>query len=82
MGKDEGAEEFDLGRSGYEDPGLIAFKEHLGAASAELRYYRSPVTPLKKKSQTSQTSLVREALSRLPDPLLVGAGELLYRHIG
>jgi hypothetical protein len=81
--KATGAEEFDLGRSGYEDPGLIAFKEHLGAVSSELRYYRSPAT--NQKSVTSESgaySLARQALTRLPDPLFSGVGQLLYRHLG
>ena len=30
-----GAEQFDLGRSGSDDPGLIAFKGHLGAVTSE-----------------------------------------------
>jgi len=80
--KADGAKEFDLGRSGYEDPGLIAFKEHLGAASTELRYYRTPVPRSKNKSDKTETSIVRTTLSRLPDQLLSGVGEIFYRHMG
>jgi hypothetical protein len=78
-----GAEEFDLGRSGYEDSGLIAFKEHLGAVTSELRYYRSPA-PKKKavSSKPGTSSWARHALTRLPDSLLTGVGQLLYRHLG
>jgi lipid II:glycine glycyltransferase (peptidoglycan interpeptide bridge formation enzyme) len=80
--KSAGIEEFDLGRSSYDDPGLIAFKEHLGAVSSELTYYRDP--PLKPRSiQHKQiSSLPRQALARLPDPLFAGIGQLLYRHMG
>jgi lipid II:glycine glycyltransferase (peptidoglycan interpeptide bridge formation enzyme) len=80
-----GMEQFDLGRSDHDEPGLIAFKEHLGATSSELNYYRDPARPIKEvsmKSPTSASSLVREALVRLPDSLLAGVGQLLYRHIG
>ncbi len=80
--KAEGIEEFDLGRSDYDDPGLIAFKEHLGAASSELCYYRNPATRLRPQSETGPPPLFRRVLSRLPDPLFAGAGELFYRHIG
>jgi hypothetical protein len=81
--KATGAEEFDLGRSGYEDPGLIAFKEHLGAVTSELRYYRSPAPPKKAVSSKSGTSSwARHALTRLPDSLLTGVGQLIYRHLG
>src|SRR5215469_8577561 len=38
--KQRGAEEFDLGRSTINQPGLSAFKEHLGAACYRLSYYR------------------------------------------
>jgi lipid II:glycine glycyltransferase (peptidoglycan interpeptide bridge formation enzyme) len=81
--KSAGIEEFDLGRSSYEDPGLIAFKEHLGATSSELTYYRNP--PLRSRqvqSRQRMTSLPRQALAHLPDPLFAGVGQLLYRHMG
>jgi lipid II:glycine glycyltransferase (peptidoglycan interpeptide bridge formation enzyme) len=81
--KSAGIEEFDLGRSSYEDPGLIAFKEHLGAVSSELTYYRNP--PLRSRpGQDRQwmSSLPRQALAHLPDPLFAGIGQLLYRHMG
>jgi hypothetical protein len=81
-GKRMGIEDFDLGRSAYDDPGLIAFKEHLGAVTSELRYYRNPPSPVKEKASDSATSWGRNALARLPDAVLVGAGRLLYRHLG
>jgi hypothetical protein len=81
--KASGAEEFDLGRSDYDDPGLIAFKGHLGAVSSELKYYRSPgPRGNKKPSDPGAYSWARQALTRLPDPLLAGIGELVYRHLG
>jgi lipid II:glycine glycyltransferase (peptidoglycan interpeptide bridge formation enzyme) len=81
--KSEGIEEFDLGRSGYEDPGLIAFKEHLGAMSTELRYYRSPVSKKQRESSKSAgPSFARQALARMPDSVLTGVGQLFYRHLG
>jgi CelD/BcsL family acetyltransferase involved in cellulose biosynthesis len=95
--KAEGIEQFDLGRSDLDEPGLIAFKEHLGAVSTKLTYYRNPQPAAKKEVQpTSVTDSVepsgglakmpsrwaREALVRLPDSLLAGVGEVLYRHIG
>jgi CelD/BcsL family acetyltransferase involved in cellulose biosynthesis len=81
--KATGAEEFDLGRSGYEDPGLIAFKEHLGAVSSELSYYRSPAPNVKTTtSKSAMSSWARNALTHLPDSLLTGVGQVVYRHIG
>ncbi len=81
--KSAGIEEFDLGRSGYEDLGLIAFKEHLGAASSELAYYRNPSLKPRLGQQKQRMSLLQlQALSHLPDPLFAGVGHLLYRHMG
>jgi hypothetical protein len=83
LAKATGVEEFDLGRSGYDDPGLITFKEHLGAVSSQLSYYRSPAPS--QRSATSKpdaSSLARQVLARLPDSLFIGIGELLYRHLG
>jgi hypothetical protein len=81
--KSAGIEKFDLGRSGYEDPGLIAFKEHLGAVSSELTYYRNPALSLKPVQRRPRMSaLTRQALAHLPNPLFAGVGQLLYRHMG
>ncbi|HZY74561.1 MAG TPA: GNAT family N-acetyltransferase [Edaphobacter sp.] len=78
-----GIEEFDLGRSSYNDPGLIAFKNHLGAALSELSYYRNPSLDLKPEQNKSRiSSLSRQVLAHLPDPLFAGVGQLLYRHMG
>ena len=83
--KESALELFDLGRSTSEDAGLIAFKDHLGAVSTRLTYYRNPMRH-RGKSSSSPLSFAsawgREALGRLPDPLLAGIGQLLYRHIG
>jgi lipid II:glycine glycyltransferase (peptidoglycan interpeptide bridge formation enzyme) len=81
--KSEGIEEFDLGRSSYGDPGLIAFKEHLGGVSSELTYYRNPpLRPMPIQHKQRMSSLPRQALAYLPDSLFAGVGQLLYRHMG
>jgi len=77
-----GAEDFDLGRSAHSDPGLIAFKKHLGAVTTDLTYYRSPTPRVKDELPEAGTSWARQALARLPDPMLAYTGRLLYRHLG
>lgn len=80
--KEEGAEIFDLGRSDYSDPGLIAFKEHLGASSTELSYYRSPV-PVQGSTRDSRIrNWAGNLIAHLPDPLFGATGQLSYRHLG
>jgi hypothetical protein len=82
IAKQMGMEQFDLGRSSGDDPGLIAFKGHLGAVASQLKYYRDPAPRRKKESSQPKMQWAREALARLPEPVLVGAGNLLYRHLG
>ncbi|MEP6756407.1 MAG: GNAT family N-acetyltransferase [Chthonomonadales bacterium] len=78
-----GIEEFDLGRSSFDDLGLIDFKGHLGATPSDLIYYRNPPPSTKPMRQTPLLSfLPRQALAKLPDPLFAGVGRLLYRHMG
>jgi CelD/BcsL family acetyltransferase involved in cellulose biosynthesis len=80
--KEEGATLLDLGRSDYSDPGLIAFKEHLGGQSTELCYYRTPA-PAERPAGTGRAKAwAGELLARMPDRLLGAIGELLYRHLG
>jgi hypothetical protein len=80
--KEEGATLLDLGRSDYSDPGLIAFKEHLGAQSTELCYYRTPAPVERAKETGIARKWAGEVLSRMPDPVLELTGDWLYRHLG
>ncbi len=81
-GKEMGAEELDLGRSDAGDPGLRAFKEHLGAVGSQLNYYRHPGLPTEQLTHIPRMALARRAFAELPTPLFTGAGRLLYRHLG
>lgn len=82
--KAEGASEFDLGRSDVDDEGLIAFKNHLGAAATPLAYYRFPARSAAPAGLSGfmQQHKVSAVSTRLPSVLLRAAGTFLYRHIG
>jgi lipid II:glycine glycyltransferase (peptidoglycan interpeptide bridge formation enzyme) len=80
--KQEGATLLDLGRSDYSDPGLIAFKEHLGGQTTELCYYRTPAAPERAADAGRVKGWAGEIVARMPDRLLAATGELLYRHLG
>jgi len=80
--KNLGIREFDLGRSAPDDPGLIAFKGHLGAVCLPLSYYRYPAPAPKAEASGAASAWVRQALACLPHPVFTGAGRLLYRHLG
>jgi CelD/BcsL family acetyltransferase involved in cellulose biosynthesis len=73
--------ELDLGRSDWDGPGLIAFKDHLGARSSTLNYYRYPAKFAAARSLRGE-SFARRLCTQLPPWLLRVAGGILYRHIG
>jgi CelD/BcsL family acetyltransferase involved in cellulose biosynthesis len=79
--KDEGLEEFDLGRSDTENLGLIAFKEHWGGQRALLHYWTYPHRPSRPKASWKKR-LARQVVSAAPNVALIEVGKLLYRHIG
>lgn len=80
--KEASATLFDLGRSDLDNPGLIKFKDRLGAQQSALRYFRRSASKGKSTRETKSTSPSRKLVSLLPDPLLRLSGRLLYRHFG
>ena len=80
--KAQGREELDLGRSDLDQPGLVAFKDHLGAACSTLTYYRWP----EKRSAIAHDGVIlraaRRVIAHLPDAALDLTGRLLYKHLG
>jgi lipid II:glycine glycyltransferase (peptidoglycan interpeptide bridge formation enzyme) len=80
--KCRGVQQFDLGRSDLENPGLSAFKEHLGGECSRLTYFRlgsrGPIMP----SGQSSMWLMREIFAHMPGVVAQMAGNMLYRHMG
>lgn len=81
-----GAHEFDLGRSDTDNPGLVAFKDHLGATCSKLQYFRAPLHDSDRSGSARHAHwklrLARGIFEWMPDPVLKLAGNLLYRHVG
>jgi len=78
--KAAGREEFDLGRSDLDNPGLITFKERWGAQRKTIEYWHYPAS----SASSSPESLIKYAkrlISIMPDKPLTIIGNLLYRHI-
>jgi hypothetical protein len=71
--KAAGMVELDLGRSDLDEAGLIQFKDRWGAQGRELAYYRYPTAA----HPNPKLSL----LGKLPKPVLIAMGRLLYRHM-
>jgi lipid II:glycine glycyltransferase (peptidoglycan interpeptide bridge formation enzyme) len=81
-GKEVGADHFDLGRSDLENVGLQAFKDHLGATRAVLKYYRYPPCAFEIEKSRWSARIARQVCSRLPGPVLSALGKIMYKHAG
>jgi hypothetical protein len=80
--KQAGLRVLDLGRSELDNPGLVQFKEHLGAVRSSISYYRYPAQAPVGRVRSWASGTIRNGLSHLPDWGLVPIGNLLYRHLG
>lgn len=74
-------DEFDMGRSDCNNPGLIGFKEHWGAERHDLVYWSYPLQ-LRPNTNRWRFKAAKSVFSSLPPALLPAAGRLLYRHMG
>jgi hypothetical protein len=78
--KAAGCHELDMGRSDSENPGLIAFKDHWGAASSSLTYWQYPQASARR--DIWQPKFIKRLIPSTPSVLLKTVGRLLYKHIG
>jgi CelD/BcsL family acetyltransferase involved in cellulose biosynthesis len=81
-GKQQGAQEFDLGRSDVDNPGLTVFKDHLGASRSRLVYFRLVSRLSGGRSTLPRLQTARRMFARIPYSVAEKAGTLLYRHMG
>ena len=80
--KQEGAREFDLGRSDWDDMGLVTFKDRWGSARSALTYLRYPAARVHSARPEWLLQASKRALVLLPDRFLAATGNLLYKHFG
>jgi hypothetical protein len=82
--KHRGLQELDLGRSDLDNPGLAAFKEHLGARPSALTYWRWPTGHRAPAAGGGRWPLavMKTVFSRLPGGVRRAAGAYLYPHLG
>lgn len=74
--------ELDLGRSDRDNPGLVTFKDRLGAVRSELLYFRYPGQRSQSTSPTWRSNAAKYVVARMPNGLLTATGKALYRHVG
>jgi CelD/BcsL family acetyltransferase involved in cellulose biosynthesis len=76
----DGLSEFDLGRSDWDNPGLLAFKDRWGAARSDLGYWRYGAATVAAHSGW-QGRVARRLFGHMPESVLPLAGKLVYRHL-
>lgn len=79
--KAHGQNEFDMGRSDLQDPGLSVFKERWGSARVPLTYWTYPAVETKKRP-IGRRKLTNQIVTASPSWVLVLASNTLYRHMG
>jgi CelD/BcsL family acetyltransferase involved in cellulose biosynthesis len=80
--KEDGLQQFDLGRSDTDNAGLITFKDRLGASRSTLTYLRCSAVRQQRAGTARGSEIARRVFERIPNGLLSAAGKLLYRHVG
>jgi hypothetical protein len=79
--KHAGMREMDLGRSDLDQPGLIAFKDRLGATRSTLTYYGRPGIGAPVIDGWKRHT-ARWLCAHVPDFAWTMAGRAVYRHLG
>jgi hypothetical protein len=82
LGQTAGLSRLDLGRSDLDNPGLITFKERLGATPSILTYLRFPAPRASRRKTRYVVQIGRQLVRVIPNGLLVQVGRLAYRHAG
>lgn len=73
----------DLGRSDADNPGLVTFKNNLGAQASELVYVRwSHKQQAQDVAHGRSSGAIKRVMAMMPDFVLETTGRILYRHIG
>jgi len=80
--KQDSLHEFDMGRSEYDNRGLVAFKDRWGATRTELTYFRYPIRHLHRVTKAGQIFISKYVWSHAPTSILAAAGRALYKHMG
>ena len=73
--------ELDMGRSDYNNIGLISFKERWGGRRQTLTYWRYPISAIVNPKRW-EFRAAKRVFGLVPTAALPTAGRLLYRHVG
>ncbi len=79
--RDAGLHELDMGRSDWDNPGLIAFKDRWGASRSCLAYLRYPACRERPRAEWP-VRIAKRVFGLAPSALANAAGRIVYRHFG
>ena len=77
--RESGLGEFDMGRTDWDNEGLLRFKDHWGAKRSTLLYSR--YQPVRAQKKAISFHFPKRVFDWAPDGFLTAAGTMLYRHI-
>ena len=80
--KNDRLDEFDMGRSDCDNPGLIVFKDRWGAARSTLFYLRYPLRQSQTIGEAMPGNVAKYIFAHAPDSLLAATGSMLYKYMG
>ena len=80
--KSGGLRNFDMGRTDWDNKGLLRFKDRWGATRSTLTYLRYPAQKVRISAESGNGRVPRLVMSLAPDRFLVTVGKVLYRHMG
>jgi CelD/BcsL family acetyltransferase involved in cellulose biosynthesis len=79
--RNSGLRSLDLGRADWDNPGLLTFKDRLGATRSVLEYWRYGGDGRVSIHSGWQTRFAQRIFQHLPNNWLPIAGSLVYRHL-
>ncbi len=79
--KETGLLEFDMGRTDWNNEGLLTFKDRWGGTRSTLLYLRHPVPKPHHPTEDIPMRIAKRVFGWAPDSFLRAAGNVLYRHI-
>ena len=80
--KQDGLQYFDMGRTEWDNQGLMHFKDRWGTSRSTLTYLRYPAQKMRTCPEYTSSRFARMVFPLAPDSLLTTVGKVLYRHIG
>ena len=76
----DGLLEFDMGRTDWDNQGLLAFKDRWGSTRSTLLYLRRPALSLPRRAEHTALRFAKRVMVYAPDRVVTAAGTILYPH--